>query len=329
MLTFELPWAFVLLPVPLLVYWLSPEFRDHGDAVRAPFLMRLVILSGRAPTYGAVVLRKGWLQRIAIMLGWILLVIALARPTWVDEPIVQEVAARDMLLVVDLSGSMSVEDFTDNAGQKISRLDAVKQVLREFIERRKTDRLGLAIFGSAAFPQAPFTEDHETVIKLLNELQPEMAGPKTMIGDAVGLAVRLFEASEKKNRVTILLTDGNDSGSQMPVGRAAKIAAEQGIQIHTVAMGNPATVGEDALDLDTLKKVSETTGGRFFLALESAELDTIYAELDRIEPEAVEIISYRPKRALFYYPLAAWMLLNLVLIAFMLLSAERSRVQHG
>lgn len=329
MLTFELPWAFALWPVPLLVYWLSPEFRDRGDALRAPFFMRLVALSGRGPAMGAVVLRKGWLQRVVVGLGWVLIVVALARPTWVDEPMVRKVAARDMLLTVDLSGSMNAEDFTDGSEQKISRLEAVKQVLREFIERRKSDRLGLAVFGSAAFPQAPFTEDHATVIELLDELQPEMAGPKTMIGDAIGLAIRLFQASDKNNKVVILLTDGNDSGSQMPVARAAQIAAEQGIQIHTVAMGDPTTVGEDELDIDTLKNISDTTGARFFLALDSKELNEIYDELDRVEPEAVETMSYRPKRALFYYPLTLWMVLNLLLITFMLISAQRRRAQHG
>ena len=329
MLQFELPWAFLLLPVPLLVLWLAPEFRDSGEALRAPFFRRLVALSGREPTTGAVVVAKGRLQRANVVLTWLLVVIALARPTWAGEPIVQEKAARDMLLSVALSGSMESQDFTDAAGERITRLAAVKQVLRDFIARRKSDRLGLAVFGTAAFPVAPFTQDHRTVLALLDGLQVRIAGPKTMIGDAVGLAIRLFEASTTENKVAILLTDGNDTGSKMPVGRAARVAAENGVTIHTIAMGDPATVGEDALDTAVLEDISKTTGGRFFLALDRSKLEAIYGELDKLEPEKIETVSYRPTRPLFHYPLALMMLSNLLLIVIMLARAARREGAHA
>ena len=305
MLEFDLPLVFLLLPLPALIYLLSPEFRDRGESVRAPFFRRLVDITGREPTSGAVVLTKRGLQRASIVLIWILIVSALARPVWVGEPIVKETSARDMLLIVDLSGSMEANDFIDASGDKITRLDAVKQVLSDFIERRKSDRLGLAVFGSAAFPQAPFTEDHEVVAALLNEVQARMAGPRTVIGDALGLSIRLFEASDSDNKVVVMLTDGNDTGSQMPVARAAQIAADNGITVHTIAMGDPATVGEDQLDIDALEAISKTTNGRFFLALDRDALDGVYDELDRIEPELVETLSYQPKESLFHYPLGA------------------------
>ena len=145
-----------------------------------------------------------------------------------------------------------------------------------------------------------------------------MAGPRTMIGDAIGLAVRLFEASDKQNKVVILLTDGNDTGSDMPVGRAAQIAAEEGITVHTIAIGDPATVGEQALDVETLETISRTTGGSFFLALDGRELEAIYAELDRLEPDRIDSLSYRPKRTLHWVPLAALMVLGLALFSIML-----------
>ena len=313
MLEFELPLAFGLLLLPLVVNRLAPEFRDQGEAVRVPFFGRLVELTGRAPAPGAVVLRKGPVQRVAVVAIWILLVAALARPAWVGEPIVQEESARDLLLVVDLSGSMQTEDFVDASGEKMSRLAAVKQVLDDFIERRGSDRLGLAVFGSAAFLQAPFTDDHESLRALLAELRPRMAGPQTMIGDAIGLALRHFEASGKENRVAILLTDGNDTGSQMPVSQAADIAASRGIHIHTIAMGDPTTAGEEALDLTGLRNISDTTDGRFFLALERDELADIYDELDRVEPEALETLSFHPKLPLYPVPLGVALMTMLTL----------------
>lgn len=327
MLEFDLPLAFLLLPLPLLVYWLSPEFRDRGEALRAPFFRRMVVLTGRDPQTGAVVLTKNFWQKLINLLIWVLVVTALARPQWAEEPILRETATRDLLLLVDLSGSMEARDFTGVTGQRINRLEAVKEVLDEFIDRRDSDRLGLAVFGTSAFPQAPFTEDRETVKFLLEELQPRMAGPQTMIGDAIGLAVRLFESSEMDKKVAIILTDGNDTGSRMPVARAAEIAAENDITIYTIAMGDPTTVGEEALDIPVLKEISSLSGGRFFLALDRAELESIYAELDRLEPSDVETISYRPKRALFHYPLAA-AAGCFILLALLMLTGRR-KVAHA
>ncbi len=322
MLEFDLPLAFLMLPLPVLIYWLGPEFRDRGEALRTPFFSQMVALTGRDPKTGAVVLTKTLWQKLINVLIWLLVVTALARPEWAEEPIVRETATRDLLLLVDLSGSMEAKDFTSMEGTQISRLDAVKEVLDEFIDKRDSDRIGLAVFGTSAFPQAPFTEDRDTIKFLLEELQPRMAGPQTMIGDSIGLAVRLFESSEMDKKVAIILTDGNDTGSRMPVARAAEIAAENDITIHTIAMGDPTTVGEEALDIPVLKEISALTDGRFFLALNRGELDSIYAELDRLEPSDVETVSYRPKRALFHYPLIAVAALY-VLLALMMLAARR------
>ena len=318
MLQFEYLWAFLLLPLPIFVYWVLPAFKDKSEAVRVPFFNALSKVSPDKPASGSVVRTKNVWQTLHVMLSWSLIVCALAKPTLVDEPVTKEVKARDMLLVVDLSGSMEERDFTLADGTNISRLEAVKQVLTDFIERRTGDRIGLAVFGEAAFPQASFSEDLDTVSALVSELQPNMAGPKTMIGDAVGLSIRLFEASEKEHKLAILLTDGNDSGSRMPVQKAAQIASEKGIVFHTVAIGNPETTGEKALDLSMLESISDKTGGEFFLALDTAELETIYQTLDRIEPELIDIISYRPKQEYFYLPVAIMLALNMMFVLMLL-----------
>lgn len=328
MLEFELPLAFLLLPLPAVIYLLLPDYRDRGESVRAPFFQRLVALTGRKPTRGDVVILKRSLQRFAVVTCWILVVTALADPRWVGEPITRETSARDLLLVVDLSGSMEARDFVRRMGsddERITRLAAVKLVVGDFIARRKNDRVGLAVFGNAAFPQAPFTEDHDAVLALLQELEARMAGPRTMIGDALGLAIRLFQESDTPNKVAILLTDGNDTGSRMPVARAAQIAADNGITVHTIAMGDPATVGEEALDLPVLENIAETTGGQFFLALDTDELEGVYAELDRLEPALVETLSYQPSRTLFHYPLGASAILTMLLAWIML---SRNPAKH-
>lgn len=329
MLQFDQIWALLLLPLPGLIYWLSPEFRDSGDALRAPFFQRLVRLTGARPTSGAVVQLKSWPQKLLILLTWVLVVLALARPVWLDEPVTREISARDMLLLVDLSGSMEEKDFTDSSGNSISRIAAVKDVLADFIENRQGDRIGLAVFGNAAFPQAPFTDDHETVLALLEETQANMAGPKTMIGDAIGLAIRLFEPSTLSSKVAILLTDGNDSGSQMPVSRAASIAADEGITIHTIAMGDPANVGENKLDTQALEQISATTSGKYFLALDSTSLNSVYDELDKLEPQKLDVISYRPKRQYFHYPLAGLLVINLLFVFSMSLIRYRQAHHSG
>lgn len=313
MLQFEFLWAFMLLPLPAAVFWLSKEFRDTSQALRTPVFNRVVSITGKPPESGAVALRKGRLQKANGLVSWILIVIALAKPVWVGEPIVQEISARDMLLIVDLSGSMDEKDFTDDTGKKITRLDTVKLVLDNFISQREGDRLGLAVFGNAAFPQAPFTTDHTTVRSLLDDLQVGMAGPKTMIGDAIGLAIRLFEPTTAPEKVAILLTDGNDTGSQMPIFRASEIASEQGITIHTIAIGDPMNLGENPLNTEVLKEISKTTGGSYFTALDRVSLMDVYDELDRLEPQKLESISYRPKRQYFFYPLAAMIICNLLL----------------
>jgi len=231
-------------------------------------------------------------------------VTALALPQVIEPAIHKTVPTRDLLLSVNLSASMETEDFTNQANQRVDRLGAVQAVLADFLARREGDRVGLIVFGSAAFVQVPFTQDLELCKKLLAELSVGMAGPKTALGDAIGLAITFFERSKVKQRVIIALTDGNDTGSRVPPAIAARIAADQGIVLHTVAVGDPSSAGEEKLDEATLKEMAAATGGKYFFAGDRQQLEGIYDTLDRLETRNIETISHRPWVDLFHWPLA-------------------------
>ena len=208
---------------------------------------------------------------------------ALARPQWLEPPVTREVPTRNLLLLVDLSGSMRQEDFTNAAGAKVDRLSAVKEVLGAFLVRCEGDRVGLVVFGDAPFLQAPFSTDLSLSRRLLDETAIGMAGPCTAFGDAVGLGVTLFDQSDAPAKTIIALTDGNDTASQVPPVEAARVARQRDIRIHTVAIGDPTTMGEEKLDADTLRAVAQTSGGSYFFAADRQQLAGIYDELDQIE----------------------------------------------
>jgi Ca-activated chloride channel family protein len=310
---FELayPWLLVLLPAPLAVRWLVRPYREQKESVRAPFFEELSDQAGLKPSSGAVVLQRNIGQKILLPLAWILIVVALARPQWVDDPITQIESARDLMLAVDLSGSMETNDFVDPEGERIDRLTAVKLVLEDFVAKRETDRLGLILFGNAAFIQVPFTLDHAVFQQLLDEAQIGMAGPQTMIGDAIGLGIKAFESSEADQRVLILLTDGNDTGSRVPPPKAADIAAQNDITIHTIGVGDPAAAGEAPLDEETLEQIAVATGGQYFRAHDLVELDQVYARLDELEPLDFETFSHRPRYELYQWVVGAFLVLVL------------------
>jgi Ca-activated chloride channel family protein len=233
-----------------------------------------------------------------------------------------------MLLAVDLSGSMETQDFTDAQGKKVDRLTAVKEVLDDFLAKRKGDRVGLIFFGSAPFVQAPFTEDLGVCRQLLDEAQVKMAGPQTAFGDAIGLAMTVFDRSTVKERVLIALTDGNDTASKVPPAKAAEIALDKGVVVHTVSVGDPAAAGEDALDVDALKNVAATTGGIYAHAADRAQLDTIYRKLDAIETQKAETITHRPRRDVYWWPLSLALLATALQHALQLAESLRSRSEN-
>ena len=317
MLTIAHPWLFLLIPLPWLVRKLLPTHHERKAAVRVPFMQRLSRLAGLQPGSGVAVARRPVSQWIVLSITWLLVVLAITRPQWLEEPIIKELPMRDLLVAVDLSGSMEAQDFTDAEGNMVDRLTAVKQVLDAFFARRDGDRVGLILFGSAAFVQVPFTDDLDVVRELLGEAQIRMLGPRTMLGDAMGLAINLFERSEVDERVLIVLTDGNDTGSLVPPERAAEIARDNGVVVHTIAIGDPAAAGEQALDEKTLGNIATITNGGYFHANDRQELEEIYSHLDEINPRQVETQSYRPLTDLYDWPLAAGMLITLLYILFL------------
>ena len=309
MLSLAYPGLLLLLVLPWLTRRWLPDYQESRPALKVPFLDRLAEASGQTPGPGSALLSGHRGQKILLLIAWVLLVVALARPQWLEEPLVEERSLRDMLLLVDLSASMQATDFTDDAGRSMDRLTAVKQVLDSFLQQRQGDRIGLIFFGSAAFVQAPFSDDLETLRELLDEAQVGMAGPKTVIGDALGLALNLFETGDIEERVVILLTDGNDTGSVIPPEQAAIIAADQGVVVHVVGVGSDTIQGEQPLDERTLREIARVSGGQYFKAEDSQGLALVYQTLDELTPQKVESRSFRPKRELYHYPLAAVLLL--------------------
>ena len=269
-------------------------------------------------------MRGSWLRAASLIAAWACVILALARPQIIEPPVTKSVPMRDMLLAVDLSGSMSTQDFTDSTGKKVNRLTAVKEVLDDFLSKRKGDRVGLIFFGSAPFVQAPFTQDLQVCRELLDEAQVNMAGPQTTFGDAIGLAITLFDRSQVKQRVLIALTDGNDTASKVLPAKAAEIAADKGIIIHTISVGDPRAAGEDALDVPTLKNVATTTGGIYAHAADHAQLQEIYRRLDAIETHDAQTISARPRRDVYWWPLAIGLLITFLQHAAELLAHHSS-----
>lgn len=321
MFAFAYPWIFALLPVPWLVRYFLPARESSGVAVRVPFGERLTaVMRNQAPVTTAVRQSR---QLLVPALIWGLVLCGLARPQWIEPPVVKEEPTRDLLLLVDLSSSMDEKDFVNPAGKAITRLGAVKEVLGDFLVRRKGDRVGLVVFGSAPYLQAPFSTDLSLVRTLLDECQVWMAGPQTAFGDAIGLGVNLFQESKVPAKTMIALTDGNDTKSQVPPVEAARIAAQREIRIHTVAIGDPTTAGEDKLDTETLKEVARVAHGSYFFAGDRKQLEQIYQELDQIETREVKTISHRPRRDLYYYFLMAALFLSLLEKTLVVLRARR------
>jgi Ca-activated chloride channel homolog len=299
--SFALPWVFVLLPLPYAIArWLA-GYEAAGEALRVPFFGRLTRMLGAAEERRART--RSRLRLAALCVLWLLALTALAAPEELGARVTRTRAARDLLLAVDLSGSMAGTDLSAPDGPPVTRLDVVKQAVGEFVRARAGDRLGLLVFGDAPFVQVPFTTDTHVVQQLLDETEVGMAGPRTALGDAVGLALRVLEKSRAESRVVIALTDGNDTGSQVAPLRAARIAKERGVRLYLIGVGDPKVAGEESLNEDVLRGMAELTGGRYLHAEDRAELAAAYAELARLEPVKTTTESFQPKRSVAYLPL--------------------------
>jgi len=324
MLELMWPLALLLLPLPWLVWRLWPAASTEQAALRAPFYQAWEELHALS---GSGVARSSRWSALLLCCTWLALVLALTRPTWLGDAVSIPASGRDLLLAVDISGSMQVDDM--QIGQnRVQRIDAVKLVLGEFIERRRGDRLGLILFGSNAYLQAPLTFDSNTVKRFLMEAQLGFAGRETAIGDAIGLAVKRLRDRPAESRVLILLTDGANTSGEVQPAEAAEIAADNGIRIHAIGIGAesmtvPGLFGSSfgartinpssELDETTLSTLAEKTGGRYFRARDPAELVEIYRLLDLLEPVEQDATSYRPRTSLFHLPLGFALACSLLL----------------
>ncbi len=333
MFQFAWPWVFLLLPLPLFIYFFVKPAKRKQSAVVVPFYHQLTSTDKKA------LIKKSsqhWLILILLALTWLLLISATARPQWTGEPIALSSSGRDLLLAVDISDSMDQQDMVIN-GEPSTRLQAVKQVVESFIERRKGDRIGLVLFGSNAYLQTPLTFDTKTVAQFLQEAQLGFAGPKTAIGDAIGLSVKRLQdlKQSEDNRIVILLTDGANTAGEVEPLQAATLAEQTGIKIYTVGIGademiirgffGPRRVNPSAqLDEQTLVKIAQSTGGRYFRARETEELQEIYQELDKLEPIDQDQEWLRPTQSLYMWPLSLSLLLSFIISLLHLYKEQRS-----
>ncbi|CAD5109788.1 vWA domain-containing protein [Zestomonas carbonaria] len=320
MFEFAWPWILLLAPLPWLLRVLLPPAPSGEAALRVSFLSELETLAGRRARSHL----PGWRQQARFVLLWLLLLTAAARPQWVGEPLPIPASGRDLLLAVDVSGSMDYADMRWN-GEDVSRLTLVKRLLGDFIEGRQGDRVGLILFGSQAYLQAPLTFDRSTVRTWLDEALIGIAGKNTAIGDAIGLALKRLRLRPAESRVLVLVTDGANNGGELEPLTAARLAAEEGVKIYTIGIGaDPQRGGplgmfgfSPSLDLDeaTLKAIAERTGGEYFRARDRAELQAIGTALDRLEPVDQAPTQARPAQALYVWPLGGALLLSLLLTA--------------
>ncbi len=320
---FELEWplVFALLPLPLLVYWMLPA---TGSEQQAALRVPLIDDFRFAVAFGERVNAQRWRQWLSL-LAWLLLVLAASRPQWLGESIAIPVSGRDLLLAVDLSDSMRTGDFMIDDRQ-VNRLQATKRVASRFIERRRGDRLGLILFGTRAYLQAPLTFDGKTVNRLLQESAIGLAGKRTAIGDAIGLAIKRLDLESDTARVLILMTDGANTAGEVTPLKAARLAAAHGLKIYTIGIGADEQVENTwfglrrvnpsaQLDEKTLREIASLSGGRYFRARDSAELARIYQLLDELEPLPRDSRNLRPVKSLFMWPLAIALGLAGLLIA--------------
>ncbi len=327
------PWVYLLAPLPFLVRMLPAKEQQSGGVLKVPFYDELVSLGGRSAV-NVKTFDKGY---FFFLLIWMLLIIATSRPQWMGEPVALPVTGRDLMLSVDISGSMELPDLELN-DEPVSRLQVVKFVAGKFIQRRVGDRLGLILFGKRAYIQTPLTFDRTTVNTMLDEAEIGLAGKETAIGDAIGLAVKRLREQASNDRILILLTDGANTAGEIDPKKAAELAAAEGLKIYTVGIGaesmdvrnasgttalNPfALFGNRTinpskdLDEETLTYIASKTGGQYFRAKDTEALEEIYRKLDELEPTVKDEKTYRPISELYYLVLASALFFSVVYLVY-------------
>ena len=314
MFEFSIPWLFLAVPLPILMYFLCKKADHVGAGLRVPFFDSI---ASWQKGHGN---QLKWFRWVVLLLIWLLLVTAAAQPKWVGEQSQIPVSGRDLMLAVDVSGSMKALDMIYN-NRPEDRLSAVRRVAGEFIERRIGDRIGLILFGTRAYLQAPLSLDRKTVNALLQEAVIGIAGEKTAIGDAIGLALKRLNARPDGDKVLILLTDGTQTAGSVDPIKAAQLATLGELKIYTIGVGANAQISQSIfgtsffgqrsdLDEETLKAIANQTGGQYFRAIDAQSLNKIYQTIDKLEPVEEEYSDFKPITSLFYWPLGLGLLLS-------------------
>ncbi|WP_024852248.1 vWA domain-containing protein [Hydrogenovibrio kuenenii] len=317
--SFSFLWAWMLafLPLPWIMRLILPPAAQKQLPLFAPHLMARLSKSTSLPSLEA----NGQQRRIPwlFILLWLLIILAAMRPVWFLTPTTFTASGKDMMLAVDLSGSMEKNDMILD-GKPVDRLTSVKAVVSQFIKKRQGDRMGLVVFGTQAFLQSPLTYDLKTVESLLNQTEIGMAGNNTAIGDAIGITLKHLRQAHQKNAVMILLTDGsNTAGTVQPID-AAKQAKKMGLKIYTIGIGRSQAsamsvfFGGSDMDLATLKNIAKITGGQFFYAADTDKLNKVYDSIDKLESTPHELHQYRMREELFVWPLGLALLLSLLVV---------------
>jgi len=335
MIQFLYPWLLVGLPIPLIIWLIRKPKQPQLTAIRTPLFSNWNKLQQNQQFSNA----KTWLQKLISFVLWSCILIATARPQWIDEPIELPTTGRDLLLSIDISGSMEEEDLKLQ-GRPANRLAVVKSIISEFITKREGDRLGLVLFGEKAYLQTPLTFDLNTVQFMLDETAIGLAGAsRTAIGDGIGLSIKRLRERPAENRVLILLTDGRNNSGELDPIEAAKLAKHAGIKIYTVGVGADkqtrrsmlfgTTTFNPSAELDevTLKAVAKLTGGQYFRARSTEELAQIYDLLDQLEPVEDKPEVYRPVQEMYYWLLLAglvFLLLPLIVNLFKMLISNNN-----
>lgn len=325
---FAEPYAFWLLVLPLIFRLILPAVKGlHGDALRVPFLKDLQRISIKSGKLWEMSLRSNNIispRLIFLYILWCLLVVALARPQWLGEPIRIRSYSRDILMVMDISNSMQEPDFAIQR-RRVDRLTAVKKVASEFVKKRQDDQMGLILFGTNAYLQAPITFDKKSVIEILWQMDAGMAGNSTAIGDALGLALKTLKDSDNKDKkIIILLTDGENNDGSLTLPQAISLAKQEGVKIYTIGVGADNAImqsfmgynlgGNSALDEKSLQEIAQETQGRYFRAKDTNSLEKVYQAIDKLEPTINDNQYIQETKELYYFPLLMAFILGLGII---------------
>lgn len=307
MIHFDWPAMLALLPLPWLIYRFLPALKTDSAALYMPGLN-----SGAFTQNSETSPNTSRVSLVLLIMMWLLLIIAAAKPMRIGDPIELPASGRDLLLAVDISGSMEHQDMA-HQGRFIARIASVKQVLSEFLTQRQGDRVGLILYGSGAYIQAPLTFDLKTVHQLLLEAEIGFAGDGTSIGDAIGLGIKRLANNPADSRVLILLTDGKNSAGALDPIEAAKFAKTENVKIYTVGIGHPRS-RRYPIDEITLQKIAALADGEYFRARDQKELAAIYQTIDKLETLEQEAETFRPQQSLFHWPISIMLGLLFLLI---------------